>query len=47
MEAEVIKAFTDSQTAKIYRIGEPFPGTVERIKELQEKGFLKKPETKK
>lgn len=41
--AKVIKRFRDKNTKKIYNVGEQYNGTPERIKELQEKGFLEKP----
>lgn len=40
---KVIKRFRDKETKKVYNVGEKYEGTSERIKELQEKGFLEKP----
>lgn len=41
--SKVIKRFRDKETKKVYNVGEKYEGTAERIKELQEKGFLEKP----
>ena len=45
MRAKVIRAFKDAQDAeKLYREGESFEGSPERVAELADKGFLE-PET--
>ena len=41
--AKVIKRFRDKHTKKIHEVNTNYEGTAERIKELQEKGFLEKP----
>lgn len=44
---KVIKKFRDKNTKKLYNVGDSYEGTEERIKELQNKGFLEKPKKKK
>ncbi len=45
---KVIKRFRDKETKKVYEKGDPYDGSAERIKELQQKGRLEnKPKTAK
>lgn len=44
---KVINCFTDKVTKLRYEVGDKFEGSKERIKELQEKGFLETEKPKK
>ncbi|NIK10920.1 hypothetical protein [Alkalibacillus almallahensis] len=40
MKAKVIKRFRDKNTKKVYNKGAVYDGSDERVKEIQQKGFL-------
>lgn len=49
VKAKVIKAFYDMQDPKetVYQVGDMFEGAEKRVKELEERGFVKAEEPKK
>lgn len=49
VKAKVIKAFYDMQDPKetVYQVGDMFEGAEKRVKELEERGFVKAEELKK